>query len=159
MKKLLLAAIVTALLLGATFSWGAGVKPRTPGAADKCPVCGMFVAKYPGFAAQVQLKDGRVYHFDSSKDLFTFYQNLPRYAPGKKAADVAAVLVTNYYDMSIIDGAAAWYVAGSNVTGPMGAELVPFRKEADAKEFTKDHKGKKILRFRDITPAVLAGLS
>lgn len=157
--KNLLSAIIAALLLSATFSFGAAVKPRTPGAADKCPVCGMFVAKYPGFAAQVQLKDGRVYHFDGSKDLFTFYQNLSRYAPGKKAADVAAVLVTNYYDMAIIDGAAAWYVAGSNVTGPMGAELVPFRKEADAKEFAKDHKGKKILRFRDITPAVLAGLS
>jgi nitrous oxide reductase accessory protein NosL len=40
---------------------------------------------------------------------------------------------------------------GSDVFGPMGNELVPFNKESDAREFMKDHTGKKILRFSDIT--------
>jgi nitrous oxide reductase accessory protein NosL len=40
----------------------------------------------------------------------------------------------------------------------MGRELIPFSKAEDAREFMKDHKGKAILRFRDVTPEVLKGL-
>jgi nitrous oxide reductase accessory protein NosL len=34
----------------------------------------------------------------------------------------------------------AYYVLGSDIYGPMGRELIPFEKEADAKEFIKDHQ-------------------
>ena len=33
----------------------------------------------------------------------------------------------------------------------MGRELIPFEKEADAKEFMKDHKGKSLMKFKDVT--------
>lgn len=158
-RKGLCLAILATFILTATLALAAGPKPRKPGASDKCAVCGMFVAKYTNFAAQIHLKDGKVYHFDGSKDLFRFYHDVSRFAPGKKAADVAAVFVTSYYDATLIDGTTAFYVTGSNVAGPMGSELIPFAKEVDAKEFLKDHAGKKILRFRDITPAVLDRLT
>ncbi|QXE91373.1 nitrous oxide reductase accessory protein NosL [Geomonas subterranea] len=155
-KTLFISFIITALLSSATLAMAAAGKPRKPGPTDKCAVCGMFVANYANFAAQVHLKDGKVLYFDGSKDLFRFYHEVPRYAPGRKAGDVAAVFVTGYYDATLIDGTTAFYVIGSDVAGPMGSELIPFAKEADAREFLKDHHGRKIVRFREVTPAVLA---
>ena len=52
----------------------------------------------------------------------------------------------------------AWYVVGSDVYGPMGKELMPFKDEAAAKEFKVDHKGTAILSFQDITPALIKTL-
>jgi nitrous oxide reductase accessory protein NosL len=60
--------------------------------------------------------------------------------------------------MAPIDGREAWYVLGSDVYGPMGRELIPFEKEADAKEFMKDHAGKTLIRFNDVTPDLIKGL-
>ncbi len=40
----------------------------------------------------------------------------------------------------------------------MGRELIPFGKNQEALEFKRDHKGKEILKFQDITPAVVKGL-
>jgi nitrous oxide reductase accessory protein NosL len=68
------------------------------------------------------------------------------------------VWVTDYYSLKLIDGSAAFYIRGSDVLGPMGAELIPFAKEEEAKEFMKDHKGEALLRFRDITPEVIGNL-
>lgn len=133
----------------------ADIKPDRVGPKDKCPVCGMFVAKYPDFAAQVKFRDGRVFHFDGAKDMFKFYLDLPRYAPGRRASDVTAIFVTTYYDLKPIDGKTAVFVAGSDVYGPMGRELIPFATRAEAEDFLRDHHGKRILRFRDVTPPVL----
>ncbi|WP_246545489.1 nitrous oxide reductase accessory protein NosL [Pelotalea chapellei] len=145
-------------LVGVSFAFAAELKPRKVGPKDKCAVCGMFVAKYPDFAAQIQFRDGSTFHFDGTKDMFKYYLNLSRYAPGKKTTDITAVLVTNYYDLTMVDGLPAYYVMGSDVFGPMGRELVPFVKEAQAREFLRDHKGKSIIRFRDVTPALLKQL-
>ena len=66
--------------------------------------------------------------------------------------------MSNYYDLALVDGMKAYYVAGSDVYGPMGRELIPFAKESEAKEFMNDHKGKSILRFNQVTPALLKSL-
>jgi copper chaperone NosL len=50
----------------------------------------------------------------------------------------------------LVNGLQAFYVIGSDVYGPMGKELIPFKDEADAKEFKSDHKGTSILPFKDI---------
>jgi nitrous oxide reductase accessory protein NosL len=126
--------------------------------ADKCPVCGMFVAKYPDFVDQIVFKDGSHAFFDGVKDMMKYYFDLPKYNPGKTQADIAAILVTDYYTLKLSDGFKAWYVAGSDVYGPMGKELMPFKDEAAAKEFKVDHKGTAILSFTDITPALIKTL-
>jgi nitrous oxide reductase accessory protein NosL len=41
-------------------------------------------------------------------------------------------------------------VLGSDIYGPMGNELIPFKQESDAKTFNLDHRGTKVVRFRDI---------
>ncbi|HEY6838824.1 MAG TPA: nitrous oxide reductase accessory protein NosL [Geobacteraceae bacterium] len=153
-----LTAIVALLVFLTASAYAGNPKPRKPGAGDKCAVCGMFVAKYTDFAAQLQFRDGTVMFFDGPKDLFTYYQGLARSSAGRKPGDVTAAFVTGFYTLTPIDGLKAFYVTGSNVNGPMGRELVPFATEAEAREFRKDHKGKAILRFRDITPAIVREL-
>jgi copper chaperone NosL len=140
-----------------TFAEGAG-EARKPTKQDKCPVCGMFVYKYPDWLGQIHFTDGSVVFFDGAKDLFKYYLDLKQYKPGKKTSDIAAIHVTEYYDLKPIDARKAWYVMGSDVYGPMGHELIPFAVEEDAKAFKKDHIGKKIVRFEEVTPKLIGGL-
>ena len=132
--------------------------PNKVSKEDKCPVCGMFVAKYPDWVGQIIFDDGQTVFFDGAKDLFKYYFSLKKYNPDKSKKDINAIYVTEYYNVKYIDGFSAYYVIGSNVYGPMGRELIPLENEQDAKEFLKDHNGKKIIRFEDITPKLLKQL-
>ncbi len=129
-----------------------------PGPRDKCPVCGMFVAKYPHWVAVVGLKDGSNYFFDGAKDMFKFIFKPARYLKAKKTADIKTIYVTDYYQVKPIAGRRAFYVIGSDVLGPMGRELIPFARRADALVFKKDHKGQKVLSFPQVTPQVIKWL-
>jgi nitrous oxide reductase accessory protein NosL len=117
---------------------------------DKCPICGMFVAKYPDFLAEILFKNGSYAVFDGVKDMFKYYFNIKKYNPPQDKENIEAIYVTDYYSLNLIDGLRAYYVLGSNVYGPMGNELIPFAKESDAKEFMKDHQGKSIVTFQDV---------
>ena len=76
----------------------------------------------------------------------------------KTIKNIAAIYVTEYYDMKIIDAKTAFFVIGSDVYGPMGKELIPFVSMADAEAFKKDHKGTRILKFEDIKPGIIKKL-
>lgn len=132
--------------------------PVTVAKGDKCPVCGMFVAKYPDFVAQIVFADGTYAVFDGAKDMFKYYFNLKKYAPAKSPDDIASIYVTDYYNMTLIDGRKASYVIGSDVFGPMGRELIPMAQEKDAVLFMKDHAGKKTIGFDAITPELVKEL-
>jgi len=133
-------------------------EPIQPTDKDKCPVCGMFVYKYPDWLAEVAFKDGSVVFFDGAKDLFKYYFNIPKYSPGQGKKDIATVFVVEYYDMKLMDARKAFFVIGSDVYGPMGHELIPFAAAEDAETFMKDHKGKRVLRFEEITLNVIEKL-
>lgn len=139
-------------------AWAEPLDVPNPQPTDTCPVCGMFVAKYPDWIATVLYRDGHAHHFDGAKDLFKYLLDLPKWAPGHGAEDIAAIGVTEYYGVSRIDARAAWYVIGSDVLGPMGHELIPLVTEEDAAEFFRDHGGKGILRFDDVTSGLLDDL-
>ncbi|MBS1202066.1 MAG: NosL [Chromatiaceae bacterium] len=145
---------LTAALLLVAAAGPTAAEPATtpePAPSDTCPVCGMFVAKYPEWIATVLYKNGQAHHFDGAKDLFKYLLNMSRWAPGHRAEDIASIGVTEYYGTSRIDARQAWYVFGSDVLGPMGHDLIPLETQADAEEFLRDHKGKGILRFDAIT--------
>ena len=129
-----------------------------PGKEDKCPVCGMFVYKYPDWSCQVQFKD-EIHYFDGVKDMFKFIFNLKQYVPGKSREDVTAIFVTEYYNLEPMPAERAWFVSGSDTYGPMGQELIPFAKKEDAETFLKDHKGKAILSFDQVTRQVIEMLN
>ena len=157
MKSLSISAAIIGLLSASLAGAGAPAD-KLPSPGDKCPVCGMFVSKYPDWGATLLFKDGTRKYFDGCKDLFKFLSDLKQYAPGRSQSDVDSFSVTDYYAVKAVDGRAAYYVLGSDVHGPMGKELVPFANEAEAREFLKDHKGSAVLRYKEITPAVLKTL-
>lgn len=132
-------------------AWAGGAAFPEPAPRDLCPVCGMVVSKYPAWIATVVYKDGHAHHFDGAKDLFKYLFDVPRYAKGHQAGDIVRIGVTEYYELTRIDARQAWYVTGSDVTGPMGHELVPLASQADAEEFLRDHGGRRILRFQEVT--------
>ncbi|WP_444464607.1 nitrous oxide reductase accessory protein NosL [Rhodobacter capsulatus] len=121
-----------------------------PGPRDTCPVCGMFVARYPEWIATVVFADGMAFHFDGPKDFFKFVQDVPRYAAGRSADQITAMGVTDYYAVRQIAAAEAQFAIGSDVLGPMGHEFVPLSSDADAADFMKDHAGKRLLRFAEV---------
>jgi copper chaperone NosL len=153
-----LTPLLLCLLL--SFSSACAAPPATPAplAKDKCPVCGMFVSKYPDWVATVTFKDSGILFFDGTKDFFTYYHNMQKYTPSRKQADIATITVNDYYTLKPVDARQAHFVFGSDVYGPMGKELVPFGKLSDAQAFLKDHKGKRVLRFSDINPRVLKSM-
>jgi copper chaperone NosL len=153
-----LLVILALVLLSEPFLWAADKDAVKPGPGDKCPVCGMFVAKYPEFIAVLTFKDGTQAYFDGVKDMMKYYFNLQKYSPSRKREDITQIRVTDYYSQEFIDGPKAFYVSGSDIYGPMGKELIPFEKEAAAREFLKDHKGKAVLRFQDIDKDVMKRL-
>ncbi len=119
---------------------------------EKCPVCGMFVAKYPKWAAKLSYGD-KTFVFDGVKDLMKFYFNPLKWGSYQNFTKdkITKFEVTDYYTQNTIDGFKAFYVIRSDIYGPMGNELIPFKNEADAKAFMRDHNGKKMLMFKDIT--------
>lgn len=130
---------------------GAGGGPPAPGPRDVCPVCGMLVAKYPNWIAILELEDGKPSFFDGAKDLFKYFFDLQKAARGRKPPRISRLWVTEYYGLTRVDARTAFYVVGSDVLGPMGHELVPLASGEEAEEFLADHKGRRILRFDDVT--------
>ena len=127
--------------------------PPPPGPKDRCAVCGMFVAKYSNWVATIAYPDGSHRFFDGPKDLF-------RYLTGKDGSTArdAEIWVTDYYTTNSIKAREAFFVAGSDVFGPMGAELIPLATADLAESFRADHGGADVLAFDAIDEAVLRSL-
>ena len=156
MKQLKRLVILSFLTLWAAFAAAQeGVVVPKPGAKDLCPVCGMLVSKYPNWVAVVRYRDGHAHFFDGAKDMFKYLHDYAKYAPGHRKKEIAGIHVTEFYGLSKMDAHKAFYVIGSDVLGPMGHEFVPLETRADAEEFLKDHKGKQILQFEQVTADIV----
>jgi nitrous oxide reductase accessory protein NosL len=119
----------------------------------RCPVCGMFTAKYPKWAAIMVMQNEAHYYFDGVKDMMKFYFSPTQFHHDR--APIKKMFVTDYYTLKGIDAKKAFYVIGSNVYGPMGEELIPFKTESDAIYFKNEHHGKKVLTFDTIKESFL----
>ena len=105
----------------------------------RCAVCGMIVKNSPW--ATLIKADGKDYYFDGVKDMAQFY-----YTNDK----MKEAYVSDYYTLEKLEAKDAFYVHGSNVFGPMGEEFIPFKDEAKAQSFMKDHAGKGVIKFDEI---------
>jgi len=157
--KLIIPTLLLALLMMTTAGLANDKGAAGVPAGVKCPVCGMFVAKFPDWTASARFKDGTVFYYDGPKDLFRHILEPSRYTPGIRQADVVGVTVKEYYSLESMDARAAYFVAGSDTYGPMGSELIPFKTEKDAAAFKLDHRGKRILRFNDVTLQIIDKLN
>lgn len=132
--------------------------PAVPGPRERCPLCGLMVAGYPNCRAQLRFADSKVVFFDGVKDLMKYYFQISKYEKKRKAGDIREIFVTDYYSTDPIGAATAWFVIGSDVLGPKGRELIPHRSQELAEQFSKDHDGRRILTFQEITPELVGGL-
>lgn len=145
-------AVATYLLNGNLSKMGSHIEiPK----GAKCPVCGMIISKYPKWAA-LEIVDGKKYYFDGVKDLMKFYFFDADFPYDRSKIDT--IKVTDFYTLEPIVATKAFFVLGSNVYGPMGRELIAFKSEQEAKNFLKDHHGKRIVRFKEITPKMVMAL-
>lgn len=122
---------------------------------SKCPVCGMFVSNFPKWVAKIEVEQKHSHYFDGVKDMMKFYFNPSKFKHTHKTKDISKMLVTDYYSLNAIDAKSAYYVMGSNIYGPMGEELIPFKTKKEANDFSKSHFGKKVLKFEDIKEELL----
>jgi nitrous oxide reductase accessory protein NosL len=115
---------------------------------DKCPVCGMFPARYAKHKCQVITKDKKVYHFCSTQHLFEFLKNSSKYA--KTDVTPFRIWVVDYPTETWVGGKTAYYVVGSGAKGPMGKEAIAFDQKKAAADFAQKEGGN-VLTFSEVT--------
>jgi nitrous oxide reductase accessory protein NosL len=121
----------------------------------KCPVCGMFVSKYPKWTTMME-HDGKIYYFDGVKDMMKYYIFDGDFIYDR--AHITQMKVSDYYTLEAIPAKKAFYVLDSDVFGPMGRELIPFKSLKSAEDFSADHNGRAIVKFDGITDSMLMKL-
>jgi copper chaperone NosL len=127
-------------------------KIADPGPEVRCPVCGMYPARYPGFRSQISTADGKHHHFCSSQCLVSYHANPQQYM--KDAAKTTSIWVTVFQENSYEYAMGLYYLVGSSIMGPMGKEAIPYRnKSAAAASASKN--GGKVVRFKELNPALV----
>ena len=133
--------------------------PKSIPADARCPVCGMYPARFPRWAAQTVFKDGASHYLDSPVDLFVFLQGIDRYTRRYALKDIATSYVTDFETGQWIEVHHAFFVHGSNAAGPMrNADLPAFSTLKSADSFARS-RGGKVLTFRQATPELIQPMS
>ncbi len=155
------AGVLVALLMLGLAGCGESEQPRQSlepvgfHADDECHVCGMVVLDFPGAKGQA-VEKGSVKNFCSTGEMIGWWLQ-----PENRVLDARLYV----HDMAhgswehpdddyLIDAKTAWYVAGTQLKGAMGAVLVSFADEAAARKLADEHGGR-VLRFEEIDQAVL----
>lgn len=138
---------------------GLPLEAARPVPADvRCPVCGMFPARSPDWAAQVIFANGDAQFFDSPLSLFMYLSDVARYSPGRSADEIVAHYVTDVSSKSWTDARSAFYVHGSSAKGPMRAGNLPaFASKKAALQFAAQ-RGGTVLAYADVDAALVTQL-
>jgi len=117
----------------------------------------MKVYKEPRWVSKIELNNGKKLFFVSPKSMLEFYHQ-----PGKwfdigvkSEKDFKDILVTDFKTGLAIKAKGAFFIYGSNIISPAGDDFVTFNSYAAAEEFSKKHNGKRILNFREVSPALI----
>lgn len=133
--------------------------PRTVPADARCPVCGMYPARSPNWAAQVIYSNGDAQFFDSPLSLFRYLQDVGRYTRGHSTDEIVGSYVTDADSGHWISASSALYVHGSSALGPMRAGNLPAFAEAAAAQRFARARGGVPLHATGISPELLQRLS
>ncbi|MDO9598049.1 MAG: nitrous oxide reductase accessory protein NosL [Azoarcus sp.] len=158
-RNFLLAAAAAGVLAACGSGDGSGQPTGVAVEIDQstsCALDGMLLADYPGPKAQIHYTGQAAPEwFCDTVEMFSIYLN------PEQARRVTALYVQDMgkadWDQPRghwIDAKTAIYVHGSKRRGSMGPTIASFSSEADAKTFA-DAWGGKILRFADVTPAMV----
>ncbi len=133
--------------------------PKSIPADARCPVCGMYPARFPRWAAQAVFKDGASHYFDSPVDLIVFLQRVDRFNKRYALKDIAASYVTDFQTGQWIEVGNAFFVQGSTSLGPMRtADLPAFSTRLAADAFAASQQGK-VLTYTQITPELIQSMN
>jgi nitrous oxide reductase accessory protein NosL len=108
----------------------------------------MFPFRIPQCAAGLRLKGGRTYYFCSNRCLLSTWR-YPHIHLGKEAV-IAQMVVRDYFSGQPLDGGTAWWIAGSDVIGPMGPALVTLQSSRDIETFQRRHGGAHLFKLDQI---------
>mgnify|MGYP001828574998 CR=1 FL=1 len=111
--------------------------------SDRCPVCAMFPARHPHAAAALTLISGETYYFCGNGCLLRTWLR-PTVYLGRPPSDIDRLVVRDYFSGKAIDGHTASWVAGSDVTGPMGPAIVALENAQELTVFKSRHGGKTV---------------
>jgi len=120
---------------------------------QRCVNCGMYTSMYQKWEAIVKIKDKDNLHFCAPRCMFKVLLDT-----SATPENIESIMVKDYYDLNLIDAQKAYYVLGSDVLGPMGNDLIPFKNSTSAEQFFKEHKGSKILQFDEVTMETIKSL-
>lgn len=118
-----------------------------------CGNCGMPANEFPQFHAKIISKEQKTVWFCSTRCMF-----IGALKPNSPYTDASQRQVMDYYENKFIDAESALYVMGSDVPGPMGADLIPHKDQQAAEEFMKEHQGKKILKANEVNKETIKEL-
>ena len=142
---------------------------RAVPADARCPVCGMFPARSPQWAAQVIFSNGDAQFFDSPLSLFQYLHDMARYGAGRQAQQIVAQYVTDAGSPPLspdgmapksrwIDARTAFYVHGSSAKGPMRAGNLPAFASREAAQAFAASRGGVVLAFDGVDAPLIARL-
>lgn len=116
---------------------------------ERCLNCGMKIDRASAWRTEIVTDSGDVVEFDSPRCAFTAWRG------GKVRGKT--LRAQEYYDRTFADGKDLRFVIGGDVSGPMGADLVPVSPPR-ALKFVQDHGADLALALGEVTPDVLAHL-
>ena len=124
---------------------------------DTCLIRKVKVYKDPRWVAKVVTIQDKSVYLSSPKSMFEYIYAAPRWPEfgALNENDMKSIQVTDFKTLDAIDAKTAYYVYGGNITSPGGDDLVPFAKKSDAQEYMKKHNGKRILRFSEVSIALI----
>ncbi len=108
------------------------------GPSDRCPVCAMFPVRHPRTAAAMTLKNGDTFYFCSNGCLLRAWLR-PTVYLGLACQAIDRMVVLDYFSGRSIEAHTAFWVAGSDVVGPMGPALIALVDATGLATFKKRH--------------------
>ena len=121
-----------------------------------CLIRNFKVYQAPAWASTIKVRSGQIIYFSSPKSMFEFY-----FQPGRwpefqvKYESDMQIDVTDYQTLEKIPAKEAYYVYGSNQTGPSGDDLPAFANKESAEAFAKKNNGKKVLDFAGVSDGLI----
>ncbi|WP_302080093.1 nitrous oxide reductase accessory protein NosL [Salinibaculum rarum] len=146
---------------------------------DECEVCGMIIPNHPGPTAQVfyaeQTPSGHAnparfcstweafqYDFERQNEGWNrevFYVTDYSSVDYELTTDAGDTLISTHVESDdYVDATTVTFVAGSEVKGAMGRDLIGFSEQGDAEQFQSEYGGT-VVAFEDVTEQTIAELS
>ena len=117
---------------------------------DRCPVCGMKVIRYPKFSSAIRLTNQATYYFCSNGCMLKTWLHPEIFLKSTRQA-LSLAVVRDYFTGRQLDAEKAFWIAGSDVIGPMGPAMVALQESHAVDAFLKRHGGQRVFRLHELT--------